>query len=71
MTKKDYVAIPAAVHKAHTQHNGFNVSLRPVQTMSLYAGNLADMLQQENPRFDRARFLEACGTTEQMSGGAS
>ncbi len=28
-------------------------------------------LQNENPRFDRARFLEACGTAERMAGGAS
>lgn len=25
------------------------------------ARNLADALQADNPRFDRARFLEACG----------
>ena len=71
MTKKDYVAIAAAIKAAINTANGFNIHLRPVQVASLYAGKLADVFASDNPSFDRARFLEACGITERMSGGAS
>jgi len=64
MTKKHYEAIAASVRRAHLQHQGFNIHLRPVQSMSLYAGNIADYFASENPRFDRARFLKACGVED-------
>ena len=52
MTRKDYVLIARNIEQAYylddTQRN----------TM---AQDLADSLSMDNPRFDRARFLTACG----------
>lgn len=47
MTRKDYILIAAA--------------LKAAQTIPQAARNLADQLAQDNLRFDRTRFLEACG----------
>ena len=61
MTRKDYVAI-AAVFKSRNEM-AQNIQNRAVR-MTHYAeiaGSLADMLAANNPRFDRARFLKACG----------
>jgi hypothetical protein len=52
MTRKDYVLIARNIEQAYyldeTQRNTI-------------AQDLADSLSMDNPRFDRARFLEACG----------
>jgi hypothetical protein len=53
MTRKDYVAIAAAI-KALLQE-------RPAAPPQRVAQVLADHMARENPRFDRARFLKACG----------
>ena len=54
MTRKDYVAIAAAI-----QGTAHHAALKPGATA--IAVKLADMMQRDNPRFDRARFLKACG----------
>jgi hypothetical protein len=56
MTRKDYVLIAAAVSAAAI----------PSQPMAEFAREavavrLADALGRDNPRFDRERFLKACG----------
>ena len=68
MTKKDYVKIADVI-----AYNRNNTGLAPGQWTSddtlagyLVALNdvaymMADKMQQDNPRFDRARFLKACG----------
>lgn len=48
MTKKDYELIAASIRK-----HGNN--------KEVLALDLAARLQCENPHFDRARFLKACG----------
>lgn len=62
MTRKDYVLIAQALKahapevSAYTQYaDGFNTAHAKI------AAKLADSLARDNPRFDRARFLEACG----------
>lgn len=54
MTKKDYVLIAAAI-KAASNAPGYP------QRNAFVAFALADALQRDNPRFDRAKFLAACG----------
>ena len=57
MTRKDYVAIAAALKTAGNEY--WNADL-----LLLFAGTcerIADVMAQDNPRFDRARFLQACG----------
>ena len=58
MTRKDYVLIADTLSNLMKDFNncgGDSVSL------SLVAEELADTLANDNPRFDRARFLDACG----------
>ncbi len=63
MTKKDYVRIADAVwlakpteaeHEQGTATSGW----------AKVIGELADALGAENPKFDRAKFISACGLTE-------
>jgi hypothetical protein len=55
VTKKDYVLIACALAKMPTHAP----TLRSAKASA--ASTLADALAQDNPRFDRARFLAACG----------
>lgn len=61
MSKKDYQAIARVLKAVRTgaTYDGESYAVarcKNVETM------LADMLAADNPRFDRARFLEACET---------
>lgn len=56
MTRKDYVLLAEAI-KAAVEATDY-----PERLGALLAANeIAHRLQQDNPRFDRARFLKACG----------
>lgn len=55
MTRKDYQLIAQVFANV-----GEIVELSETIGADL-ARNLAEALQADNPRFDRARFLEACG----------
>lgn len=55
MTKKDFVAIAAAI-----DHAG-SFSSEAADTARTIAEMIADHAIQQNPRFDRRRFLKACG----------
>ena len=52
MSRKDYIATAGILNARRTLHPG--VAL-------LIARDLADMFSRDNPRFDRGRFLAACG----------
>jgi hypothetical protein len=56
MTRKDYELIAAAMRQADRYCETDN-QRRGVQRACL---TLADVLETDNPRFDRARFLDAC-----------
>jgi hypothetical protein len=56
MTKKDYQLIALTVK---TVKNNTPVNDWPL--LEKVAEEMADKLQSENPRFDRAKFLVACG----------
>ena len=56
MSRKDYRAIASALKSfKEGQKAGFNPSLADI------ASALAGVLAQDNDRFDRTKFLEACG----------
>ena len=55
MTRKDYVIIAEVF-----AHFGQMVELEETIGADI-ARNLADALQADNPRFNRDRFLDACG----------
>ena len=63
MTKKDYQAIARAIHEQivasindpHKTHSRGGLAAAIIDA-------IADVLAADNPRFDRARFVEACET---------
>ena len=60
MTKKTFVAVAAQVKsdRAKAQREGDEL----LAISAANAANIfADLAQKENPRFDRDRFLRACG----------
>lgn len=57
MTRKDYIAIAAALVRASAASETDN-QRRGVQRSALC---IADVMAADNPRFDRAKFLAACG----------
>ncbi len=59
MTRKDYELI-AKVIKVHANFKCTYTDQRKVEMLDL-AIDLAVYFQEENPRFDPARFLKACG----------
>lgn len=59
MTRKDYVLIAEALR---ITNGSIKVAPYDAETaLDLVAKVIADRLENENPRFDRARFLKACG----------
>jgi hypothetical protein len=57
MTRKDYVAIAAAIKLARSTNTKPGHQIAVSDVALLIAGVMAD----DNSRFDRARFLKACG----------
>lgn len=56
MTRKDYEAIAAALKNAR------GLPMRDhAASIGAAAQCIAEVMQRDNPRFDRARFLKACG----------
>lgn len=57
MTRKDYVAIAAALAK---EKPGTNWDRNKMVQWELDTVAIADVFARDNPRFDRQRFLSAC-----------
>jgi hypothetical protein len=61
MTRKDYIAIAAAIKEARS-HGAETVAATEFNLgVTTATQRVADVLARDNPRFDRARFLTACG----------
>lgn len=67
MSKKHFIQLAAALRASRpTTNKPHFADLTPCESMNL-AGwrmtvrSVADVCAQTNPRFDRARFLAACG----------
>lgn len=58
MTRKDYELIAQVIAELNSDFNNGNDD---TVSLSLVATELADALAQDNPRFDRERFLIASG----------
>ena len=56
MTRKDYVMIAEVINR-----NTGSLTESALIDFARMAEDLATELQNDNPRFDRARFLTACG----------
>lgn len=61
MTRKDYVAIAAALKDAATTEFQAQFPVSADMMRLEIIGRIAGVFAQDNPRFDRARFLKACG----------
>lgn len=59
MTKKHFEML-AQLIKEHSAEV-YSKENSPARAMHTLAEKLANKLTQENPRFDRSRFLRACG----------
>lgn len=58
-SRKDYIAVAAAVRQA--VDNTACHAPQAVPCVQDLAYRLAEVFTQDNPRFDRQRFLTACG----------
>lgn len=63
MTRKDYELIAAAVRESVTARGAPPDAYVAVAYL---AHVLAASLRADNPRFDKARFLKACGVAEPL-----
>lgn len=55
MTRKHFIAIAAIIDARRDELTTEGILLLPL------ARDMADMFAADNPRFDRERFLKACG----------
>lgn len=60
MTRKDYIQI-AEIFAVHRQIACDDGHFDQVETIESLASDMAFMLRRDNPRFDRHKFLAACG----------
>lgn len=65
MTKKDYEKIAKAfarrVSESKAHYGDEPIRLHAITQIEYLAEDMADMLAEDNHRFDRDRFLAACG----------
>ena len=62
MTEKDYIAIAAALSATRPTLDN---TLREISQWTRTRDALADVLADDNPRFDRDQFEHACGEVAQ------
>lgn len=61
-SKKDFNAVADILRRAEAYDSSRpDYTCGAVETRAYVAHALADLYQRQNPRFDRARFLAACG----------
>jgi hypothetical protein len=59
MTRKDYVIIADSIKASRENWEGFTPEAQ--DAIDGLARSLSSKLQEDNDRFDRVRFLTACG----------
>lgn len=59
LTRKDYVMLAEVIDGCE----GYKVATIELISRRKLADELADKLAADNPRFDKVRFLKACGVT--------
>ena len=68
MTKKDYELLAKAIYGSLIQSYSLDWQDRFIEQHKVTARHVAIALERTNPRFDRARFLEACGVPQDTQG---
>jgi hypothetical protein len=61
MTRKDYVLIAESIKGAINYESNFNENKDKAEALNYLALRLSSAFENDNPRFDRDRFLTACG----------
>jgi hypothetical protein len=61
MTRKDYVAIAKEINLHLSASEDGIQGARTRAVVRVLAAGIADVMAADNPSFDRARFLKACG----------
>jgi hypothetical protein len=61
MTRKDYVLIAESIKGAINYEGNFNENKDKAEALNYLALRLSSAFENDNPRFDRDRFLTACG----------
>lgn len=67
MTKKDYLLIAGAFKDAEPKNDSKYISDASIQAEAVHnqwvdnCNTMAIYLEEENPKFNRERFLKACG----------
>jgi len=62
MTKKDYILIASVLKESKSFPIEIRETNKKIITINdLISEKMADVLQKENPRFNREKFLTACG----------
>ena len=63
MTRKHFETIAAAIkaHATMARHYPTQERNATLDALGGVADTIADACRQDNPRFDRRRFMEACG----------
>jgi hypothetical protein len=59
MTKKDYIALAASIRKNYYEIGDLSAEA----ALRYFAIDLCTILKEDNERFDKTRFLTACGLT--------
>ena len=62
MTKKDYILIARAIDEV--RNSGISSGVQLQKWVEIFASSIAGALGRENTRFDRVRFMMACGVVE-------
>lgn len=68
MTRKDYIRLATAINQARAEirmKEPEECAADLLDGTSYAADFIADALADDNPNFDRARFLAACGINEE------
>jgi len=61
MSKKDYELIAKAIYGSLIQSGSLEWQERFTEQHRITARHIANALERTNPRYDRERFLTACG----------
>lgn len=64
MSKKDYELIARAIYGSLLQSGSLEDQDRFIDQHRITARHVANALERSNPRFNREKFIEACGTKE-------
>lgn len=61
MTKKDYELLAKAIYGSLIQSGKLEAQDHYIEQFKITTWHVADALERNNPRFDRDRFISACG----------